>query len=893
MEILQVHALRGPNIWASFPVLEAWIDVAELKDSPSDQLPGFNDRLMSWLPTMIDHRCGIGEPGGFFERLRLGTYQAHIIEHVTLELQTLAGAPAGFGRARETSREGVYRVAVEYDEEGLGRACLAAALKLCLAAVHDRPFDVSVEIARLRALAHELRLGPSTRSIVEAAEKRGIPCMRLSDGNLVQLGQGARQRRVWATETDRTGAIGEAIAQDKELTRSLLRMSGVPVPEGRCVESAQEAWTAAGELGLPVVVKPRYGSQGRGVATKLATRQQVIAAYEAARREGSSIVVERFISGDDYRLLIIGGRLLAAARRAPPMLIGDGERSVTQLIDAINTDPRRGEGHATSLTTICLDPIALVVLAEQGYAANSVPPAGASVLLRRNGNLSTGGSATDVTDQVHPDVAERAVEAAAIVDLDIAGIDIIAHDITRPLEGQSGAVVEVNAGPGLRMHLEPSVGQRRPVGEAIVDTLFAPGETGRIPVVAITGTNGKTTTTRLIAHLLKTAGMSVGMTSTDGIFIAGRRIDSGDCSGPKSARAVLANRKVEAAVLETARGGILREGLGFDRCDVAVVTNLADGDHLGCDGVETIDDLARVKRCVVEAVAPGGAAVLNADDLLVAAMADRCPGDVVFFSREERHPLLTAHRLKGRRVVFVREQGIVAATGQREVPVASLHRLPFTHGGRVGFHVENALAATAAALSLGVTWRNLRLGLESFAADLVHLPGRFNLLNVDGATVIVDYGHNRASLAALIEVIDEIGLSRRSAVYSAAGDRRDADLIAQGKLLGDAFDRVILYEDHYQRGRRPGEIMALFRSGLAQGERVEEIWQQQGSVKAVELALDSAQPGDLLLLQADVVDETIGFLKAQQGRRRLSEIALDRVEEVAEPPHDLATSRVA
>ena len=600
MEFRKVLVLRGPNYWANFPVLEAWLDLGELKDSPSDQLPGFNERLMAWLPTMIEHRCSVGERGGFFERLRRGTWQGHIVEHVALELQTLAGSEVGFGRTRETLEEGVYKVAVEFEEEALGRAALETARLMCLAAVYDRPFDVAGEIEKLRALHQKTRLGPSTASIVRAALARGIPARRLNNESLVQLGYGSRQRRILAAETDRTGAIAEAIAQDKELTRTLLRAVGVPVPEGRPVKNADDAWAAAEKIGLPVVVKPQFGNQGRGVATNLKTREQVVAAYEAARQESSFIMVEQFAPGDDYRLLVVGDRVVAAARREPAMVFGDGLHSVEQLVAQVNQDPRRGDDHATALSKIQLDAVALQVLAEQGYTPASVPPIGSRVLIRRNANLSTGGTATDVTDLVHPAVADRAVEAARMIGLDVAGVDVVAQDIGRPLEEQWGVVVEVNAAPGLRMHLEPSSGKSRPVGEAIVGTLFAEGESGRIPIVAVTGVNGKTTTTRLIGHILRGTGRRVGMTCTEGIFVDDRRIQTGDCSGPQSAQAVLLNPSVDAAVLETARGGILRAGLGFDRCDVAVVTNIGEGDHLGLNDIDTLEKLARVKRTIVE-----------------------------------------------------------------------------------------------------------------------------------------------------------------------------------------------------------------------------------------------------------------------------------------------------
>ncbi|HVC93539.1 MAG TPA: cyanophycin synthetase [Pirellulales bacterium] len=868
MEILNVLALRGPNIWANFPVLEARVDLGELKDSPSHQLPGFNQRLMAWLPSMIEHRCGLGKREGFFDRLRGGTYMAHILEHVTLELQTLAGCEVGYGRARETSAEGVYKVVIEYDDEAVARACLATAFVLCLAAVDDRPFDISAEVARLRELSHELRLGPSTRSIVDAAKRRGIPARRLNAGNLVQLGHGARQRRVIAAETDRTTAIAESIAQDKELTRTLLRSVGVPVPEGRPVESAGDAWEAARELGTPVVVKPRYGNQGRGVATHLATEAQVTAAYEAARKESSSIVVERQVEGADYRLLVVGDRLVAAARREGAQVVGDGARSVAELVDDTNADPRRGSDHATPLSRVRLDAISLGVLAEQGLSPEAVPAAGRRVLVRRNGNLSTGGTATDVTDLVHPQVAERAIEAARMIGLDVAGIDLLTRDVGRPLEEQGGAVVEVNACPGLRMHLEPSAGRPRPVGDAIVDALFAPGENGRVPLVSVTGTNGKTTTTRFIAHLLETKENAVGMACTDGIFIAGRRIDTGDCSGPQSARAVLLNPKVDAAVLETARGGILREGLGFDRCDVAVVTNLAEGDHLGVGGAETLEDLARIKRCVVEAVAADGTAVLKGDDPLVAAMAQKCAGSVIFFAQDENHPVIGSHRDRGERVLFVREGRVVASEGPRETVVAELARAPLTHGGRIGFQVENTLAAVAAAWALGTTWQDIRDGLESFVGGLSQVPGRFNMLAIGETTVVLDYGHNSSALAAVVEAVEQCPHLRRSVVYSTAGDRRDEDIVRQGELLGDTFDHVILYEGRYKRGRADGEIMALFRRGLETGGRVAEVREVQGALAALEFGLHTAQPGELLMIQADAIDETVRFLQDYLARRQ-------------------------
>jgi cyanophycin synthetase len=861
MEFRKILTLRGANYWARFPVLEAWVDLGDLKDSPSNELPGFNERLTAWLPSMIEHRCNIGERGGFFERLRTGTYQAHILEHVTLELQTLAGCSVGFGRARETAEEGVYKVAVEYEEEGFGRACLQAARELCLAAVHDRPYDVEAEVRRLRKFLLSERLGPSTGAIVAAAHKRGIPTRRLNDESIVMLGQGARQRRINTAETSNTPAIAEAIAQDKELTRALLEQVGVPVPDGRPVADADDAWAAAGEIGGPVVVKPRYGNHGSGVTTNLTTRAQVAAAYALAREETSYIVVERYAPGFDFRLLVVGGRLVAAARRDPAQVVGDGTHTVAQLVEEVNRDPRRGDDHETVLSKIVLNPIAVATLAEQGLTIDSVPPAGTAVVIRRSANLSTGGTAEDVTDLVHPEVAARAVEAAQMVGLDVAGVDVIARDIGRPLEDQGGVVVEVNAGPGLRMHLEPSSGKPRPVAEAIVDSLFPPGDNGRVPVVAVTGVNGKTTTTRLVAHMLKLSGLRVGMTCTDGIQVDGRRIETGDCSGPRSAKAVLMNPKVEAAVLETARGGLLREGVGFDLCDVGIVTNIGEGDHLGLSDIETLEKLARVKSCVIDVVAPWGTGVLKADDPLTAGMADLCRGSVTFFCRDADHPVVAAHRAGGGKAVVVRNGMVTLAEGDRETPLIPLSRVALTYHGRVGFQVENVLAATAAAWGLNLAHTVICEALTTFTSDTRTTPGRFNVMHHGGATVITDYGHNPSALLALGEAMAQFPHERRAVVFAAAGDRRDVDIVRQGAIIGDLFDSVVLFEDACNRGRPDGEVVRLLRQGVNEGRRVASVFETRGEERAVARALRDLRPGDLLIIQVDRIESTIAFVQ--------------------------------
>jgi len=856
MEFRKVLALRGPNIWARFPVLEAWLDLQELKDSPSNILPGFNDRLMAWLPTMIEHRCGLGYRGGFFERLRDGTYQGHILEHVTLELQDLVGTPAGYGKARETAEEGVYKVIIEYEDETVGRACLETGFRLLRAAVDDTPFDVAAEVKRLRALAARVLPGPGTRAIIEAARARGIPARRLNDGDLILLGHGARQRRVLATETDRTSVVAGAVLKDQGLTRDLLRAVGVPVPDRRRADDAGDAWAMAVEVGTPVAVRPGDGDpRGAGVTRGLTTREQVAAAYEVAAAEGHGVVVEQDApGGSEFRLLVVNGRLAAAARREPAHVVGDGQHTVSELLARLNDDPHRGDGLMTALKAVEIDPD---LLAGQGQAADSVPPLGYRVFLGRSPEPSEGGFSVDVTGSVHPEVAARAEDAARVVGLDVAGIDILAADLGRPLQDQRGLVVAVRSGPGLRPHLPPSA-PPRPVGEAIVGWLFPAGEDGRIPTVGVTGVNGKTTVTRLIARILRGTGRTVGMTCTDGIYINERRLETGDCSGPRSARNVLVNPLVEAAVLETARGGILREGLGYDRADVSVVTNVGEGDHLGLGDIMTVDRLAYVKSTLIDVVPPGGTAVLNAADPLVAAMHETCKGSVCYFARDGGHPVIAAHRAGGGHAAFVRGDAVVLAAGDREEVLIDLARVPLTHAGRVGFQVENVLAASAAADALGVPHETIRAALEGFDSDMRQAPGRFNVVEVNGATVILDFGHNPSAVAALVEAVEGFPNPSRTVVFSADGDRPDDAIVRQAALLGDAFDRVMLYEEPSRfRGRARGETYALLRKGLTAGARVKEVSEVDGELAAVEAAFKALRPGDLVLIQIDAVEAAL------------------------------------
>lgn len=855
MEVSRIRALRGPNLWSHHTAIEAIVECAE-SEYAIGAIVGFESRLRARFPAI-----GQLQPCGHDDPLAL----AHVLELAALGLQAQAGCPVSFSRTTQTLEPGIFQVVVEYTEEAVGRLAMTLSEALLAAAMHDAPFDLDTALHQLRELDEEVRLGPSTGAIVQAATARNIPYRRLTDGSLVLFGWGSRQRRIQAAEMDTTSAIAEAIAQDKDLTKKLLSAAGVPVPAGRVVVDADDAWAAACEIGLPVVVKPQDGNQGKGVTVNIGTRAQLDAACSAALEFRDSMLVERYLPCNDFRLLVVGNRMVAAARRDPPQVVGDGRLSVRELVEQVNRDPRRGSGHATSLTKIRFDDIALASLATQGYHADAVPPKGHRVILRNNANLSTGGSATDVTDDVHPEVAACAVAAAQMVGLDICGVDVVCDSLLKPLEEQRGGVVEVNAAPGLRMHLTPSFGKGRAVGEAIIDEMFGRSDDGRIPVVAVTGTNGKTTTVRLIAHLLTHSGLRVGMTNTDGVYVRGRRIDSGDCSGPRSARNVLLHPEVDAAVFETARGGVLREGLAFDRCQVAVVTNIGSGDHLGLNYITTVEDLAVLKRVIVQNVAPTGFAVLNAADPIVAAMADNCPGSVIYFGGDRHHPVMATQRAQGRRLVYLEDGAVVAAEGKRVHRIA-LHDIPLTRNGSIGFQVENVMASVAAAWAVGIKWEAIGAGLKSFANDSDNAPGRFNVFSYNGATLIADYGHNPDAIAALVQAVETMPASRRSVVISGAGDRRDEDIRQQTHLLGSAFDEVLLYQDQCQRGREDGEVVALLRQGLAGARRTSVIEEIRGELNAIDQALSRLQAGQLCLILVDQVDVALAHIAQRVAR---------------------------
>lgn len=710
IEFLRINCLHGPNIWTYRQILEAWVDIGALEDCPSNTIPGFYERLTGLLPSLIEHKCSVGERGGFLQRIKEGTWPAHILEHITLELQNLAGMQSGFGKARSTSQRSIYKVVVRARDEQVSRACLAAGRDLLVAVIEDKPFDMPGTVARLREMADSLCLGPSTANIVDAATDRGIPSIRLTEGNLVQLGYGNRQRRIWTAETDRTSAIAESISRDKDLTKSLLSSCGVPVPEGREVDSPEDAWEAAEDIGLPVVVKPTDGNHGRGVFTNLSSREEIEAAYKAADEEGSGVIVERFILGSEHRLLVVGGKLAAATRGETASVVGDGKSTILELIDRqLNSDPRRGEEEDFPLTPIHLErePIAQLEIERQGFKPDSIPPAGLEVLVIRHGNM-----AFDVTDEVHPETARLASLAARIVGLDIAGIDLVAEDISKPLDVQRGAIVEVNAGPSLLMHIKPAEGKPRPVGKAIVDHLFPQNESGRIPVVGVTGNGDTNLVARLVAWLLGFSGRHVGLACSDGLFMEGRQVKKKNSATWAAGQRLLMNRVIDSAVFENPAAMILGEGLSYDRCDVGVVTGLTHTPELNHYDVLDDEQLWKVLRTQVDVVLPSGMAVLNADDAQVVTMAELCDGKTIFYGQDANAPAIIQHRAEGGQALFVRDGQVTLATGQEEKTLMRIDRLALLK--EEGMTVGLLLAALGAAWALGLSPELMCAGVDTF-----------------------------------------------------------------------------------------------------------------------------------------------------------------------------------
>ncbi|HEU4452067.1 MAG TPA: cyanophycin synthetase [Longimicrobium sp.] len=862
LRISRLRALRGPNFWRLAPVIACDVTLGALEDVPSTEIPGFNERLISLLPTLREHPCSRGAEGGFLERLEEGTHLPHILEHVSLELQTLAGSDVSFGRVVESGDPGVWWLIVAYEEEDVGLEAVREAVRLVKACITGEPYDVEETVEDLHDLLENVRLGPSTAAIVDEADRRGIPVRRLNSYSLVQLGLGKNLRRIQAAMSDYTSAIGVEIAQDKDDTRRVLSAIGLPVPQGDTATSLERALEVAREIGFPVLLKPLDASHGRGISGRLDTEEEVAIAWPMAREFGRRVVVERFVTGRDHRVLVVDGVMAAAAERVPAHVVGDGKRTVKQLIAEANRDPRRGRGHTKTLTRLPDDQATADFLAARGLSLESVPAAGEQVFLRATANLSTGGTSIDRTEEIHPDNVTACEMAAGIVGLDIAGIDVLSPDISVPFRENGAVIIKVNAAPGLRMHTHPTEGTPRNVGAPIIDMLYPPGSPYTIPVIAITGTNGKTTTTRLTAHLFRQTGKTVGFTTTDGVYLQNRLVMEGDMTGPFSANIILSNPTVEVAVLETARGGLLRAGLGFDECDVGVVLNVS-ADHLGLRGINTLEQLAEVKAVIPAVVKREGHAVLNADDPLVHAMRDRTTADVVFFSTapEGSNEKFEEHIARGGIGARVEDGTFVIRRGRLKIPIASMREVPLMMGGAARFQQGNILAAIATAYVQGVRYDTIRSGLLSFFPSPSMTPGRLNLLRVGESRVLVDYAHNAAAVAGLMEMVANIPARRRVGVVAVPGDRRDEDIREVGRLCA-GLDSVVVKEDADRRGRPDGEVSRLVIEGLRKGglhgDQIEVVADEAA---AVERALSRLGEGELMVVLADDVPGVLAQIR--------------------------------
>jgi cyanophycin synthetase len=889
LRILETQVLRGPNYWSYEPAIRMLVDLGSLEQWPSNTLKAFNEALLDLLPGLKEHTCSLGRAGGFLERLSEGTWLGHVAEHVALELQREAGAHIPRGKTRSAGQPGQYNVIFGYWEERVGVAAGRLAVRLVNHLVEPDPkLDFLVELEDLIRLAERVAFGPSTQSVLDEAVSRDIPYIRLNEQSLVQLGQGKYQRRIRATMTSITSALAVDIAGDKNLTTRLLAAAGLPVPRSEIVQSEDEAVSAARRIGYPVVTKPVDGNHGRGVGLELRDEPAVRAGYRRALQEARRkfVVVESFVTGNDYRVLVIGGHMVAVAQRVPAHVIGDGKHTLRQLVEITNADPRRGIGHEKVLTRIKLDEEALALAKKQGYELDEVPPDEAFVKLAATGNMSTGGISIDRTWEAHEDNVEIAEEAARVVGLDVAGIDFLTPDISQAVRETGGAIVEVNAAPGFRMHTHPTEGEPQYVAKPVMDLLFPPGTPSRIPIIAVTGSNGKTTTVRMISHIFKGMGHKVGVTSTDGIYIDERLVKRADASGPKSALMVLQNPRVDFAVFEVARGGILREGLGYGRNDVAVVTNVT-GDHLGLKEVHSIKQLAAVKRVIVEAVPRSGFAVLNADDELVVEMRKHCSGSVILFSMNEDNELVERWVRRGRKAVTLqrgsRGEMMVIREGRRTMPIGWVHQLPATFEGRARMMVANALAAAAAAHAAGAHLHDIRQGLRTFNTSIYQAPGRLNLYQMNGVRVLVDYAHNAHGLQAVGDFVERMTSSApdggpagtpswsahiRVAVIATPGDRRPEDMRELGRVAARFFDDIIIREDVNPRGRKRGETAAYVMDGVREamrgGHRVGSVEIVLDEMEATRRALDRSRPGDLVVLCVDYASEVWKELEARK-----------------------------
>ncbi|MBW4503983.1 MAG: cyanophycin synthetase [Scytonema hyalinum WJT4-NPBG1] len=868
MRILKIQTLRGPNYWSirRHKLIVMRLDLENIAETPTNEVPGFYEGLVEALPSLEGHFCSPGCRGGFLMRVREGTMMGHVVEHVALELQDLAGMHVGFGRTRETSTSGVYQVVFEYLNEEAGRYAGRAAVRLCQSIVDRGRYpkaELEQDLQDLKDLWRDAALGPSTETLIKEAEKRGIPWMQLGARFLIQLGYGVNQKRVQATMTDNTGILGVELACDKEATKRILANAGIPVPRGTVINFLDDLEEAIEQVGgYPIVIKPLDGNHGRGISINITSKEEAEAAYDSARQVSRSIIVERYYTGRDHRVLVVDGKLVAVAERVPANVIGDGKSTIFELIEETNKDPNRGEGHDNVLTKIELDRTSYQLMEKQGRTLNTVLPKGEICYLRATANLSTGGSAVDRTDEIHPENVWLAQRIVKIIGLDIAGIDIVTADISRPLREVDGVIVEVNAAPGFRMHVAPSQGIPRNVGGAVMDMLFPSDKTSRIPILAVTGTNGKTTTTRLLAHIFKQTHKVVGYTTTDGTYIGDYLVEVGDNTGPQSAQLILQDPTVEVAVLETARGGILRSGLAFENANVGVVLNVTS-DHLGIGDIDHIEQLAHLKSVVAEAVFPDGYAVLNADDPRVAAMAEKTKANIAYFTMNPDAELVRKHIQQGG-VAAVYENGYLSILkGDWTHRIERAENIPLTMGGRAPFMIANALAASLAAFVQNVSIEQIRGGLNTFRASVSQTPGRMNLFNLGNYHALVDYAHNPASYAALGAFVRNWTSGKRVGVIGGPGDRRDEDFIMLGKLAAEIFDSIIVKEDDDTRGRVRGTAADFIVRGIKEANPNREYETILNETEAVNKALDTAPDNSLVVILPESINRAIKLITAR------------------------------
>lgn len=858
--IEDIRVMCGPNIWSNYRknVIQVTLDLQEYEQLPTNKIDGFSKRIEDLLPTLYGHECSEQKPGGFFERVKQGTWLGHVVEHITLELLTLAGGECGYGRTRSTHRPGVYYVVFDYDVEDAGIYAVKAAVRITEALAQGKSYSLNEDLAHLRKIYKDQGLGPTTRAIVNEAVRRRIPYRRLNNDSSVLLGYGKNQKKICAATTSSTSSMAVDLASDKDETKSRLKAAFIPVPRGKVISLQDELLEAIDDLGFPLVLKPVNGNHGRGITVQIQTIEEARAAFDLARSVSSQVIIEKYIRGADYRFLVVNYKFVAAAQRMPAMITGDGRSTIRQLIDQVNGDSRRGNGHEKVLTSIKVDDSTIHLLKRKHYNIESVLPANEQLFLKDTANLSTGGTATDITDLVHPLNARLAERTARLIGLDICGIDIIAEDVSVPITGHNGAVVEVNAGPGLRMHLNPSAGQARNVAEPIIDMLYPNGSSARIPIVAVTGTNGKTTTARLIAHIACAEGMTVGLTTTDGIYIKGDLVHSGDCSGPSSAMAVLSDPLIEFAVLECARGGILRAGLGFDECNTSIVTNISE-DHLGLHGIESLRDLAKVKAVVPRSTCAQGYAILNADDDLVYSMEDDLDCRIAFFSMRSASLRIQKHCAKGGIAATYDRGYILLHKGQWTTKIARVTDIPLTHNGRAESMINNVLPALLAAVVNGFSIDTIRKGLSTFIPSPSQTPGRMNIFKFEHFELMIDYAHNPDGFRKLKSFVQQTEASIKVCILGCAGDRRDMDIVAMGAYVADAFDEIIIRHDRDKRGRTNEDITRLIVQGIRSVVPYRTVQVISDEIEALQYALHHAMDDSFIVHCADDIHKILDY----------------------------------